>query len=53
MKKLYCFLFFVIFSINLTSSNLADYLDSSKFYYSLNSFVGSDYYPDRADKEYS
>ncbi|MCK4653368.1 MAG: hypothetical protein KAU01_02865 [Candidatus Cloacimonetes bacterium] len=47
MKKLYCFLFFIILSINLTSSNLTDYLDSSKFYYSLNSFVGSDYYPVR------
>ncbi|MCD4797108.1 MAG: hypothetical protein K8R49_08075 [Candidatus Cloacimonetes bacterium] len=47
MKKLYCFLFFIIFSINLSSLNLIDLLDSPKFHYSLNSFVGTNYYPDR------
>ena len=52
MKRFWILVILLFIYINCFSSNILDYLDSSKFYYRLNSFVGSDYFPDRSYHEF-
>ena len=52
MKKI-LILISLFFCLRIYAFNLLEYLDARSYHYTLNSYIGSDYFPDRDENEFS